>query len=608
MPNLDNIHDKFFPKAKTVTTGKTLIKFAWAIEIFVASTALAIALLMLFAQGQSGRVLSSVQNVFGDFEVDNLVLSIAFLVVAIMELTKIPLATAYYYSVRIGYKIIFLLALIAVNFSTFETMVTAFDLRYHSMSTVVDDIRNNIEKVQINLDTLGENTDDSEIRNNIKIFTDQISEKDVQKSEVVKNFNRSLKDIEDRKINEIELARDKYNQTVQALTDKVDRGAPLIEQNSKKIDDLNKNISDLKKENDQKARRIDKKRIDIQNVPNTLFNNNDDLEKGRLQNEINDLKKEIQDNKDQINLNQKQIDQLFIENKGFVGQNSDTAQKQLDNAKKQYDDEVKTANDIAQNSINQITQSKNSDLENIELEKNNIRENTLKPEQDRLNKLQNDKENVDDRRKDLLNEKALLEDELNKASKDNQIYRMAEKINFVADLFTGEERLKGQIITQGELDRAFWIWFGSLSFVLSIIGTLVAFAGLHLQDERAHQIRNKSKGPNRFLRSLKSTPMYFNKFLKAATKRLLKPVKVIEKVEIEVEKIVDKIIEKPVEVEKIIEKIVEKPIEHEKIVFQKVEVPREIIRKEIVYVPLPTDDPELLKKGPFTHKIDKKED
>ena len=608
MPNLDNIHDKFFPKAKTVTTGKTLIKFAWAIEIFVASTALAIALLMLFAQGQSGRVLSSVQNVFGDFEVDNLVLSIAFLVVAIMELTKIPLATAYYYSVRIGYKIIFLLALIAVNFSTFETMVTAFDLRYHSMSTVVDDIRNNIEKVQINLDTLGENTDDSEIRNNIKIFTDQISEKDVQKSEVVKNFNRSLKDIEDRKINEIELARDKYNQTVQALTDKVDRGAPLIEQNSKKIDDLNKNISDLKKENDQKARRIDKKRIDIQNVPNTLFNNNDDLEKGRLQNEINDLKKEIQDNKNQINLNQKQIDQLFIENKGFVGQNSDTAQKQLDNAKKQYDDEVKTANDIAQNSINQITQSKNSDLENIELEKNNIRENTLKPEQDRLNKLQNDKENVDDRRKDLLNEKALLEDELNKASKDNQIYRMAEKINFVADLFTGEERLKGQIITQGELDRAFWIWFGSLSFVLSIIGTLVAFAGLHLQDERAHQIRNKSKGPNRFLRSLKSTPMYFNKFLKAATKRLLKPVKVIEKVEIEVEKIVDKIIEKPVEVEKVIEKIVEKPIEHEKIVFQKVEVPREIIRKEIVYVPLPTDDPELLKKGPFTHKIDKKED
>ncbi len=608
MPNLDNIHDKFFPKAKTVTTGKTLIKFAWAIEIFVASTALAIALLMLLAQGQSGAAISTVQNAFGDFKVDNLILSIAFLVVAIMELTKIPLATAYYYSVRLTWKIIFLLALLAVNFSTFETMVTAFELRYHSMSTVVDDIRNDIEKVQINLETLGENADDAEIKNNIKIFREDIAKMDEKKNEVLDNFNKSLKDIEDRRIAAIKLAGDKYNQTVQALTDKADRGAPQIEQNNRKIDDLNNNISDLKKENDQKATRIDQKRIDIRNVPNNIFSNNDELEKSRIQDEIDDLKEEIKDNKNQIASNQDQIDELFNQNQGLVGQNSNTAQKQIDNAKKQYDDEVNIANDTARNSINLITQQKDNEIESIEAEKNSFRENTLQPEQDRLNKLQSDKENVDERRKDLLNEKALLEDELNKAAKNNQIYRMAEKINVVADWFTGNERAKGQIITQGELDRAFWIWFGGLSIVLSIIGTLVAFAGLHLQDERAHQMRNKSKGPNRVLRSLKATPMYFNKFLKAGRKRLLSPVKVIEKVEIEVEKIIEKIVEKPIEVEKVIEKIVEKPIEHEKIVFQKVEVPREIIRKEIVYVPLPTDDPELLKKGPFTHKTDKKED
>lgn len=608
MPNLDNIHDKFFPKAKTVTTGKTLIKFAWAIEIFVASTALAIALLMLLAQGQSGAAISTVQNAFGDFKVDNLILSIAFLVVAIMELTKIPLATAYYYSVRLTWKIIFLLALLAVNFSTFETMVTAFELRYHSMSTVVDDIRNNIEKVQINLETLGENADDSEIKNNISKYREDIAAMDTKKNEILNTFNESLKDIEQRKLEAIKQADDKYNQTVKSLTDKSDRGKPQIEQNNKKIDDLNKSISELKKENDQKAERIDQKRIDIQNVQNTFFNNNDDLEKSSIQDEIDDLKREIQDNKSLISSNQKQIDQLFEINQGLVGQDSNTAQKQIDIAKKQYDDEVKIANGTAQNSINDITKDKDNDFDSIEAEKKDFRENTLQPEQDRLNKLQSDKETVDERRKDLLNEKALLEDDLNKAAKDNQIYRMAEKINVVADWFTGNKRLKGQIITQGELDRAFWIWFGGLSIVLSIIGTLVAFAGLHLQDERAHQMRNKSKGPNRVLRSLKATPMYFNKFLKAARKRLLNPVKVIEKVEIEVEKIIEKIVEKPIEVEKVIEKIVEKPIEHEKIVFQKVEVPREIIRKEIVYVPLPTDDPELLKKGPFTHKTDKKED
>ena len=59
-----------------------------------------------------------------------------------------------------------------------------------------------------------------------------------------------------------------------------------------------------------------------------------------------------------------------------------------------------------------------------------------------------------------------------------------------------------------------------------------------------------------------------------------------------------KIVEKEIVVEKEVEKIVEKNI-GEKIVYEKVEVPKEVVRKEMVYVPLPTDDEKLLKKGPF---------
>ncbi len=58
------------------------------------------------------------------------------------------------------------------------------------------------------------------------------------------------------------------------------------------------------------------------------------------------------------------------------------------------------------------------------------------------------------------------------------------------------------------------------------------------------------------------------------------------------------------EVEKIVEKIVEKPV-GQKIVYEKVEVPKEVIRKELVYVPLPTDDTGVLKKGPFSVPEDK---
>ena len=132
------------------------------------------------------------------------------------------------------------------------------------------------------------------------------------------------------------------------------------------------------------------------------------------------------------------------------------------------------------------------------------------------------------------------------------------------------------------------LWFGGLALVISIIGTLVALAGLHLQDERMHEIRNKPIKAKfgRFFRNIAWIPVYINKFIWGVVKRLKDP----------------KIIKEKVEVEKIVEKIIEKPIVEEKIIIKEVEIPKEIetIKKEIVYVPLPTDDEELLKKGPFT--------
>ena len=129
------------------------------------------------------------------------------------------------------------------------------------------------------------------------------------------------------------------------------------------------------------------------------------------------------------------------------------------------------------------------------------------------------------------------------------------------------------------------LWFGGLALVISIIGTLVALAGLHLQDERMHEIRNKpiKARLGRFFRNIAWIPVYINKYIWAGVKRLKDPKIVKEKVEVEVEK------------------IIEKPIFKDKVVYVDQEVPRETIieKKEMVYVPLPTDDEELLKKGPF---------
>ena len=143
-------------------------------------------------------------------------------------------------------------------------------------------------------------------------------------------------------------------------------------------------------------------------------------------------------------------------------------------------------------------------------------------------------------------------------------------------------------IPEASLTFAFWIWFGVLSFIVSITGTMLAFASLNLRDPRMHRDRNENKLKRIglfwwFVRLLSRRA----KYIKQKTKLLFKPNIVEKKVEVEVEKVVEKIVEKPIIQEKIIEK--------------EIEVPKQIEKKVFVHVPFPTDDPEVIKKGPMIY-------
>ena len=98
-----------------------------------------------------------------------------------------------------------------------------------------------------------------------------------------------------------------------------------------------------------------------------------------------------------------------------------------------------------------------------------------------------------------------------------------------------------------------------------------------------HEIRNKPIGKNTLRYRLSRLLVLTVQFLNTSIKTKLKP------------NTIEKIIEKEVEVEKIIEKVIYK----DKIIHVDKEVPKETFIKEMVYVPLPTDNAELLKKGPF---------
>ncbi len=593
MPNLDEIHYKFFPKSKTAPWGKKLIIMAWIIEILVASVSFSIAMLFFLSSGDSNLKIAQVAS---SLNVNSIIVGLSFLVVTIIELTKIPLASVFYYAGRVTWRITFFLALLAVNFLTFETIMQGFELAYNQRSSMVDDIRKQVENKK------------DEIKN-IEVISDS-SSLDLQISQV----NNEIQQLVDQRLKIEKQALEEKSK----LAEEAEVADPNIERLNKAISDANLEKKDYE---DKKADYV-KQRNDIK----TGFGSK--RKRDAITEEINKIDIKIKEVTDRI---RKYEGDLERSSKASVSQNKQ--------------------------SIERIQQTSKKEVDKINQQITNIQQNQLQPLLDQKALSVEEKVNSEGRKKELNNELTALKKELKDAAKESQIYRIAIKIKVFSEFFSGAEleddilRFDEEIVelerskfkktyfffferdyvasqaylklvdnkiklleekkleainkveidenkvldetdlTQKDVDRAFWIWFGSMALIISIIGSLVALAAFHLQDERMHEIRNRPVKVKfaRLIRNIAWVPVYINKYFWTAIKRLAKP----------------KIIEKEVEVERIVEKVVEKNV-GEKIVYEKVEVPKEVIKKEMVYVPLPTDDEELLKKGPFTKDENKK--
>ena len=168
--NLDEIFDRFYPRSQTVEQGIFLKRAAWTVEIILAIIGCLIGILMMIKFQKNPDEIVTTSGLIG-FTADSLMMGLIFFMVGIIELTKIPLASAVYYSQTFWIRSIFLIALISVNISTFETVVAGFE-RINNQRT--EDFR----KLLIKKDTL----------------EDQILEKRIKIDE--KNLNKQIDDLQ----------------------------------------------------------------------------------------------------------------------------------------------------------------------------------------------------------------------------------------------------------------------------------------------------------------------------------------------------------------------------------------------------------------------------
>ena len=284
MPNLDNIHFKFFPKAKTAPYRKTLIKFAWAIEIIVATVGLTIAA-FLYMRALDGSEDISTATTWTEKlteNIDGVIVSLAFVVVSVVELTKIPLATAFYYAAKARWKITFIVALILINISTFETIIQGFELGFYKRSNEVAKVKQKLEDIN---STINEKTIDTEGDKK------SILEEESKILNSINSINKQITDVNIEKNNQIDALK---NQSALAN--------PQIETKQKQINESRKSLEAYRISQDQKISNKNKEISDLElkEIVGQGFMKGSDAKKQReardakvsiLRNDLSDIRK-----------------------------------------------------------------------------------------------------------------------------------------------------------------------------------------------------------------------------------------------------------------------------------------------------------------------------
>lgn len=543
-----------------IETSTYLLAFALLIEVGVA--ALAIYLGLMTAQiGSNETNVTLLNKTMGP---------LLFVVVALIELTRVPLLISIYRGRNFLWRVFGSIFLVAIMFLAFETLLTAFQMN-GAMVT------GNIDKTIIDKRALSERTN---------ILQSEIDD---------------LSSLTQEKIDA------EYDREVSMLYDERD----------KEIDNIDKQLKDIEltvaqstsgaisnKENilqDQKINLVDNKKIEILNLTEQS-KNKDNIIKNKiagLQNQNNDFNSTIasgqpctnwgakdriscqleKEYNNKINDNDRQINEL--EEK--LLKNNEDLDREINKINTKYDENLLKLNNQISDLINEKiaieTSSQDKFSQNIE----NLREDKIllisnyKERLDRAKSKKTQKEkDLENSEKNIVilkNEKIALEkeisdkrDRINELTRTNPNYILAKNLGgiiFPNQCSGIEDSSDVSAACYGRVTGLFW---GSISFVVAITGTVVAIGSEVLRSTTLRQKKYpKGKRPIRYL-------------IVGAYKYFRKPKTIIKEVE--------KIIEKPIEVVK------EVPVQ--KVEFTEVPKIQEVIKKEIVHVPLYTNDESLI--------------
>jgi len=617
-------------------SGKNLYIFAWVIEIIAAFIGLMIAWSMGF---QTYQFYVGEHGSFPMIHLFDLLLAaLPFIMVASVELLKIPFCKLVYLNKSFKIRVLFSIVLVLVTFITFETLVTGFERQFNNISIQVSVpqkklsvLTKKIEYIEESIASL-ENTTDDTISEEVTLQREEAAKsRDAaiatlkaqkeqfltisggtlikQKNQIEIDLKRLIEERDELVINietRAELERKSKVQEIENIKARRDEKIANTDKYFTSVSEEEQlNQSQVRKSNNETIAAHRVKVLDLESY--IAASKADSSLKSFFSGDIGKWEKEI------ISLNAR-IDILIADNAKLglttiASLNAEISKilAKADLDVKKIQDEIKLShsnelNDKSEIESNFLKNRKVKYEELSEIERKQILDSKYKTEiaeidqqiQLRQKAYNAEIDRIDSFRRsegDKLTQKSDeivgLERELGpykdeqlvlgfaimEAYEQTQIYRIAKSFYGIED---------GIMITEAQISFVAKVWFGSLAGIVSCMGIFLAFGAFIFQYAGNEYQTKKRSG---FLKRA------FRKTLIARRRKYNEP-KIVTKIQ-EVEVPVEVIKEVPVDKIVIQEMKVEVPVD--KIVIQ--EVPVEVIKKEVVHVPIYTNDPDLMKFG-----------
>ncbi|MGI9326392.1 MAG: hypothetical protein ACR2PZ_14315 [Pseudomonadales bacterium] len=462
---------------------KFLIALAWTVEVIAVIIGLTISIVVSVSAYNSFASKDDVGLLDGSSAI--IVAALPFVLIAVVEVCKIPLTFAFMSVKNLAWRTMFLAFVAFLCLITFETMLNGFERNFSNLNRAIDARKNDIESSQSEIALL-ENRRDYVIK-----FTEEelLAEVDASQSEIDGDYRRTVQRIDqntskvladidygfkdelEAEVTRLEIVLDGYYTDWRAETQAVeDRFSSL----------LIGNISGSTEERDRLLAELEALKQEMAQAMSTanVFN------RGGRERKYRELIRVKEDQlgritngylggeaiEKQSTMESQLKSQLAFVNNKYEGRVNDVNAR-IESIKTEIDTRLKDTAALESSVVSKSASDK-SRFARIRNQRRQEVDDYLGRKNVELEEIADRSFGIDEQIFALQNQQRSLQTEINHLINQNQIYRLA-MYAYGKNSATEVERSMVGIVAL--------IWFGSLSLIASVCGVMLALAGFYLR-------------------------------------------------------------------------------------------------------------------------------